>query len=89
MLKSFLIILFLSLLLPNFISSQSVQYNICPMAYCDDYLGEDVCFMHSGTNPVTYLRFSSCQDSSKVCYMGEDYAWLDAPKQFYSSGMKT
>jgi len=28
------------------------------MLYCDDYLGEDVCFMHSGTNPVEFIRFT-------------------------------
>ena len=61
----------------------------CPMIYCDDYLGDDVCYLHSGTNPVTFLRFTQCLDPKKVCYIGEDYAWADYRYQFYSSGKKS
>ncbi|CDW78942.1 UNKNOWN [Stylonychia lemnae] len=60
----------------------------CPQIQCDDYLGQDVCFLHSASNPVTFVRFTQCEDQNKVCYMGENYAWLDAQKQFYNSGTK-
>ena len=70
-----LVFFYLSLTL---ISTQVTQMNQCPQLICDDYLGKDVCFLHSGTNPVTFIRFKECDDSNKVCDMGSNYAWLDA-----------
>ena len=32
----------------------------CPRLTCSENLGEGVCFMHSGTNPVEWIKLADC-----------------------------
>ena len=32
----------------------------CPRITCSEPLGEKVCYMHSGTNPVEWIKLYSC-----------------------------
>ena len=48
----------LFLIFPFFIIQKALSssYNVCPTMGCDADIGENVCFLHSGSNPVTYIR---------------------------------
>lgn len=37
-------------------TSDSDLVTICPKVTCSEPLGENVCFMHSGTNPVEWIK---------------------------------
>jgi hypothetical protein len=37
-------------------TSESDLVTICPKVTCSEPLGENVCFMHSGTNPVEWVK---------------------------------
>jgi len=52
----------LFLILPIFFIQQthSASYNVCPTMGCDADIGEDICFLHSASNPVTYIRMYQC-----------------------------
>lgn len=56
-----------------------------PQLKCGDNLGPNVCFRHSATNPVTFMRFTQCSDPNQVCAMGNDYAWVESDLQFKGS----
>ncbi len=40
--------------------SESDMINSCPRITCSEPLGKNVCFMHSGTNPVEWMKFQPC-----------------------------
>lgn len=50
-------------------------------------LGPNVCFRHSGSSPVSYIRLQDCP-SGQYCDIGDQqvYAWVDAAYQQYTSG---
>lgn len=60
----------------------------CPTLQCDADIGENICFIHSGSSPVTYIRLAECS-KNEICDIGSmsDYAWINSPYQQYSSGM--
>lgn len=37
-------------------TSESDLVTICPKVTCSEPLGDNVCFMHSGTNPVEWIK---------------------------------
>lgn len=32
----------------------------CPTIECDANIGDNVCYLHSGTNPVSYIKLYQC-----------------------------
>ena len=52
----------------------------CPRLTCSENLGEGVCFMHSATNPVEWIKLANCPDG-QVCDATQDFAWYDTFKQ--------
>lgn len=40
--------------------SQSDLINVCPKVTCSEPLGDGVCFMHSGTSPVEWIKLYAC-----------------------------
>lgn len=50
-------------------------------------LQSNVCYLHSGSSPVTYLLMYQCP-AGKYCDIADSskYAWFDAQYQQYSSG---
>ncbi len=59
----------------------------CPTIDCGMDIGKNVCFLHSGSNPVSYIRMQQCPENT-YCDIGDKskYAWVDAQYQQYSSG---
>jgi len=58
----------------------------CPTFSCDT-LSQNYWYEHSGTNPVTYIKLTQCNSDDEVCPLGENqYAWINAPLQQYTSG---
>ena len=51
----------------------------CPTIDCGMDIGKNVCFLHSASNPVSYIRMQQCPDNS-YCDIGDrtKYAWVDA-----------
>ena len=52
----------------------------CPKLSCSENLGNGVCYMHSSSNPVEWIKFSSCGDQ-QWCDLYTDYAYFDMFKQ--------
>jgi hypothetical protein len=44
-----------------------LAYQGCPRLKCNENLGQDVCYLHSGDSPTSYIKFSSCYDPYKIC----------------------
>ena len=78
------IILLLAVSLSPAFSAVSIA---CPILACGMDIGEKVCFLHSGDNPVSYIRLMECDDGY-YCDIGDEkkYAWVDAQSQKYNSG---
>ena len=59
----------------------------CPKINCGMDIGDNVCFRHSGSNPVSYIRMQECPND-RYCDIGDEnkYAWVDAKYQQYTSG---
>lgn len=74
----------LLLLLPSVFAAVSIS---CPSLDCGMDIGERVCFLHSGSNPVSYIRLMQC-DEGYYCDIGDEkrYAWVNAQSQKYTSG---
>ena len=50
-------------------------------------LEDTVCFMHSGTNPVEWIKFAPCPEGY-TCNLPDNYAWINATLQFDMSSQK-
>lgn len=48
----------------------------CPRLTCSEDLGDGVCFMHSGTSPVEWLKIANCP-SGQICDASQEWAWFD------------
>ncbi|TNV73254.1 hypothetical protein FGO68_gene12340 [Halteria grandinella] len=62
-------LIFLSLALPLISSlptSLSDTLTKCPRITCSEPLGDDVCFLHSSDNPVSWIKLQSCPPG-KLC----------------------
>ncbi len=70
---------FLAVALLAFVSANEVI--TCPTIACDSALEEaDMCYLHSGDNPVSYLRFYPCESGYR-CDIEEDRnAWITSQK---------
>ena len=45
----------------------------------------EVCFQHSGNDPVKYIKVQKCEDPTKKCFLNpNEYAWIDSDLQFQS-----
>jgi len=52
---------------------------------CDEFIGENICYLHSATSPVEYIKMLPCKDD-EICDLREGhYAWVEALKQSFSS----
>ena len=51
----------------------------CPSIDCGMDIGSNVCYLHSGSNPVSYIRMQACP-AGYYCDIGDQskYAWVDA-----------
>ena len=49
-----------STLLYFLISGVNTQSITCPTIDCGMDIGTNICFLHSGSNPVTYIRLQQC-----------------------------
>ncbi|CDW72072.1 UNKNOWN [Stylonychia lemnae] len=60
----------------------------CPILECTDKSRDDkLCFIHSGTNPVTTVKFYPCNEGF-VCdldYNRDELAWVNSTQQFTQS----
>ncbi|CDW72418.1 UNKNOWN [Stylonychia lemnae] len=65
---------------------QGASYNVCPTMGCDADIGEKVCYLHSASNPVTYIRMYQCPQNY-ICDISDSskYAWVDSKYQQYTS----
>jgi hypothetical protein len=63
-------------------TSDGDMVNVCPTVTCSEPLGDKVCFMHSGTNPVEWIKLQSCP-SGYICdtQTTKDLAWYTTTKQ--------
>lgn len=61
------------------ISSSSI---VCPTIGCDADIGDRVCFLHSASNPVSYIRMYQCP-ANYICDIKETskYAWVNSNYQ--------
>lgn len=59
----------------------------CPEIACDTDIGEKVCFLHSGSSPVSYIRMYGCS-SNEICDIGDSnkVAWVDSIFQKHTAG---
>lgn len=50
-------------------------------------IGNNVCYRHSGSNPVSYIRMQQCAPGY-YCDISDQskFAWVDAQYQQYTSG---
>ncbi len=64
--------------------SQSPIYDssivTCPSFSCSDYLGSNVCYLHSGGPPVKYIKLSKCPSGSR-CNLEPDWAFFEMKDQ--------
>jgi len=60
--------------------SESDLINTCPTITCSEPLGNNVCFMHSGTNPVEWMKFQPCP-SGMLCEPDSPQAWFTTQGQ--------
>ena len=69
------------------LSSAGTESITCPKINCGMDIGKNVCYLHSASNPVSYIRMQECP-SDKYCDIGDanKYAWIDAQYQQYASG---
>ena len=58
----------------------------CPTLTCDETIGEDVCYIHSSDNPVTFIRTYECKGNEWCPLEDSRYAWIELVKQQYTSG---
>ena len=74
-------------LLISLASGASSSSITCPKINCGMDIGKNVCYLHSASNPVSYIRMQECP-SDKYCDIGDasKYAWIDAEYQQYASG---
>ena len=51
----------------------------CPKINCGMDIGKNICYLHSASNPVSYIRMQECP-SDKYCDIGDrtKTAWIDA-----------
>lgn len=73
-----------------FLTYQGVNAGVsisCPTIDCGMDIGTNVCYLHSGSNPVSYIRMQACPAGS-YCDIGDQskYAWVDAQYQKYTAG---
>ena len=61
-------------------TSESDLVTICPKVTCSEPLGDNVCFMHSGTNPVEWIKLQQCP-RGYLCDYTQDLAWYDTLQQ--------
>ena len=61
---------------PRLSCSEDLSYhlNLGDVGHFED-LAADVCFMHSGTNPVEWIKFDGCPED-QICDLPNDYAWI-------------
>ena len=56
----------------------------CPTLACDEPIGGDYCFLHSGDSPVTEIRTFKCP-SNQWCYLEKGkFAWVTSTLQWTS-----
>jgi hypothetical protein len=53
----------------------------CPRITCSEPLGPNVCFLHSGDNPVSWLRYQPCP-SGTLCPGEDELAFFDTERQW-------
>jgi hypothetical protein len=58
------------------ISTNSIS---CPSFGCDADIGDNVCYIHSESNPVTYIKMYSCP-TNYICDISNssEYAWINS-----------
>lgn len=76
--------LFSAASLLSYVSTASIS---CPKINCGMDIGKNICYLHSASNPVSYIRMQECP-SDMYCDIGDrtKTSWIDAQQQQYKSG---
>lgn len=61
-------------------TSEADLVTICPKVTCSEPLGDKVCYMHSGTNPVEWVKLQQCPNGY-LCDYTQNMAWYDTLQQ--------
>jgi hypothetical protein len=53
---------------------------VCPRLTCSEPLGDKVCFMHSSSNPVEWIKLMKCP-KGYLCDSTQELAWFNTKAQ--------
>ena len=54
--------------------------NVCPKLTCSEPLGDKLCFMHSASNPVEWIKLMKCPQGY-LCDSTQKLGWFDTKAQ--------
>eukprot|EP00347_Sterkiella_histriomuscorum_P023818 403333281 len=68
----------------------TIGYCFCPTLTCNEDLGTRICYQHSGTSPVTYIKTDPCPYQNQICDIGDDknMAWVNTVGQYWTNQQK-
>lgn len=77
--KSLLLLAFI-VVLTHQSTTDGDMVTTCPRITCSEPLGPSVCFLHSASNPVEWIKLQKCKDGER-CDTTQPLAWYDTKLQ--------